>query len=655
MMRHRYHSNFGTNSSTNKTNNAANITSTSTASVIRRSDANFEINTDNSDEGDDDDEDELHRKKHRYRWLRRKMSQHFHQHLPSYIFAFYVSMKAMTTKLLQATRSMNTVKAVVRKGYVVVLLSMFLLIISVFAATAAILVSVVGKDRIGLDIDDALQQRYHQSIILQQRRAFYHLYPDVTIKATRKTERHQYSYYLYELLLHRHQIRVKEAISEVSHQKTNHYKYKVAEIVQPSKWTSRIQIDGISNDVLPINNSLKLATNGSRAVFKHQGQLQHWWCDRCLHTGYRGSYQQCQFLCSWHYLQQMYFPNSISSSLITPQNETTQQRSNNIPASTIRVSYVEVHPAESLQVPPQPYSRDSNNRQIPHIIHQAWDKVITTLEYPELARIQNTWRSVVGYEYHFYTLPLQLRFVRDHYPVTILQIYESITDMEQRYSLFQLLVLYKVGGVYANTDVVLEVNLNALLESDDTLDDEQNEDKVSLIVVRNPNVLQAHCTYTVLIAATPGHSIIARMLESTLQIIAQSKSTLLSRILPSTIWKTYFRSITRYDETSSFPIWKLHTSSSFFSDYMYGGSCVWGIHINRALQHHPLMDLNVWGPHRIFQTDSSSGTSSSTTDMNIGNGTILILMVRDKQTSQKLIDRKTRTNSSHIVSCPIVR
>jgi hypothetical protein len=188
-----------------------------------------------------------------------------------------------------------------------------------------------------------------------------------------------------------------------------------------------------------------------------------------------------------------------------------------------------------------------------------------------------------------------------------------------------------MGGIYVNVDVVLEVHLDALLDINQNdenavVDGDHNDGTaaLSLIVVRNPNIIQPHCIYNVLLAAAPGHPVIQSKLEATLQSF---RNAFTSSSRATNIWQYYLNNITSEEEISTFPIWKLHvvptTSSSGDLDY-YNGNCLWGMSLNRALQHHPMADLHIWGPRQALRIVQSEGSTNQTTQF----GNVLILMVR---------------------------
>jgi mannosyltransferase OCH1-like enzyme len=73
----------------------------------------------------------------------------------------------------------------------------------------------------------------------------------------------------------------------------------------------------------------------------------------------------------------------------------------------------------------------------------------TTLDFPELARMVSRWRSLTGYQHYFYTQNEEIDFIQEHYPRIIVECYQKIAMRLHRREFFILLVLYKIGGIYA--------------------------------------------------------------------------------------------------------------------------------------------------------------------------------------------------------------
>jgi hypothetical protein len=395
----------------------------------------------------------------------------------------------------------------------------------------------VWNDRITLYIDQSLQEQYIQYLLYQQQyrnNRLHSLFPNVVIKATRKVEKHHYSFYLYEIINHYYTKGNKNSINEyntivpvpvpvpvpVANRNVDRTTTSSFMVLSPRTVNSLIQIHGIDQ----INHALQLKkSNHTTSTKKSKSninqsitiidQIQHWFCELCLRTGYAGSYYNCQYLCSFPKVQQVYFPHTIPTredgdGYDTKQLVESVQVSYSIIASSNNNNNNNLNQTDQHeQHQPQHQQQEQNQYHIPKIIHQVYDVPITTLLYPELVRIQNTWRTQTGYQYHFYTFTEQKQFIQQYYPIIVYDIYEAMIiddtyHYQRRIHFFQLLVLYQFGGIYANLDVLLEVHLNAIIQqNEDNNVNRNNNYNVSLIVIRNPNLLLQRCIDTIFMAA----------------------------------------------------------------------------------------------------------------------------------------------------------
>ena len=66
--------------------------------------------------------------------------------------------------------------------------------------------------------------------------------------------------------------------------------------------------------------------------------------------------------------------------------------------------------------------------QIPRIIHQTWFENVNTEDYPDLVRLQNSWKQAeaYGFEYRFYTDTSAFEYIRNNFPSLVLQAYETL-------------------------------------------------------------------------------------------------------------------------------------------------------------------------------------------------------------------------------------
>lgn len=261
-------------------------------------------------------------------------------------------------------------------------------------------------------------------------------FPDVTIKATRKTEHSHHSRYLQEILrLHYNTnatvnatttmavaVTYETAVQHNHRWQKHHYR--------SSSSSRRVKIDGA--------NAL-LATNLFHSVqaLRAEDCTSNWLCQRCLSTAFFGAYATCAAFCRHCYIR-------IISTISKVVSEDAK-----LVVSLTTASSGGFFSSSSKNDEQQP-NLEVNRRRIPKIVHQSWLRYPRTLEYPELARLQTTWRTIGTYEYHFYTEKQQKLFIQEHYPVIVTTAYEKIPDSAHRRDFFKLLVLFKEGGVFAN-------------------------------------------------------------------------------------------------------------------------------------------------------------------------------------------------------------
>lgn len=157
-----------------------------------------------------------------------------------------------------------------------------------------------------------------------------------------------------------------------------------------------------------------------------------WFCNRCLNWAARGSFESCKLLCPPRYKEILCDSNDIVEKI-------------NIPVDVI----VEQSPSTVSNI-------------IPRIIHQTWYEEITLDRYPQLARLQASWKNS-GWEYRFYTDDAVRRYIHENYPSQFLDALDALIHGAYKADLFRYLVLLKEGGVYADVDVLLQGNLDAFI------------------------------------------------------------------------------------------------------------------------------------------------------------------------------------------------
>ena len=70
-------------------------------------------------------------------------------------------------------------------------------------------------------------------------------------------------------------------------------------------------------------------------------------------------------------------------------------------------------------------SRHGDENLIPSIIHQTWMEDVDSLRFPELVRLQNSWRQQSRFEFRFYNDTEARHYVATNYPERFLEAYDS--------------------------------------------------------------------------------------------------------------------------------------------------------------------------------------------------------------------------------------
>mmetsp|Transcript_19621 Transcript_19621/g.30248 ORF Transcript_19621/g.30248 Transcript_19621/m.30248 type:complete len:755 (-) Transcript_19621:44-2308(-) len=162
------------------------------------------------------------------------------------------------------------------------------------------------------------------------------------------------------------------------------------------------------------------------------------------------------------------------------------------------------HVSRELVVTPPLYKRDPS-RLIPRIVHQTWFEDVTAEKYPNMYRLINSWK-LSGWEYKFYDDNASKRFLERHFPPEVKDAYDSLVPGAFKADLFRYCVLLIHGGIYADMDVMLESNLDVSIGPD-----------VGFMVPRDEpgnQVGKQMCAWNGLLAAAPGHSILANAIQN---------------------------------------------------------------------------------------------------------------------------------------------
>ncbi|GKY94110.1 hypothetical protein MPSEU_000377300 [Mayamaea pseudoterrestris] len=284
-----------------------------------------------------------------------------------------------------------------------------------------------------------------------------------------------------------------------------------------------------------------------------------WFCHRCLRLPWIGSHKLCgRWVC----------PTCYQTSVCGSESNDTGNT-----ATYIQLN-VEVIEARN--------STDTTKR-IPRIIHQTWFEQLSSREYPHLQRLQNSWKAMKGWEYRFYTDESAREFVLQHMPKPIQNAYDAIMVPAFKADFFRLCVLAIHGGVYADIDLMLEINLDNFITDD-----------LSFFVPRDVNVDMwpdaNYCVWNGLLGSSPGHPIVIKALED-----------LVNRALGRMDYFDIESNMCRRDLSAE--VWKLRCSPML----LVTGPCALGISLSDALgRDNPLTGWDLgWQESRHLGCDSS--------------------------------------------------
>jgi hypothetical protein len=197
-----------------------------------------------------------------------------------------------------------------------------------------------------------------------------------------------------------------------------------------------------------------------------------------------------------------------------------------------------------------------------------------------MSRLIESWKRS-GWEYTFYDDASAATFLSEHFPPQVRDAYDTILPGAFKADLFRYCVLLIKGGIYADMDVLLESNLDAVLESDVGF----------LVPMDEPGSAVGHrsCLWNGLLAVAPGHPFMARTIQRVVNNI-----------------RNRFTSVDYDDMLCPNPVLSVsHTVDTLFTC----GPCILGAAMNEVLGRHmqtewELGEVNVWNAN-----DNDGGAS----------------------------------------------
>lgn len=124
---------------------------------------------------------------------------------------------------------------------------------------------------------------------------------------------------------------------------------------------------------------------------------------------------------------------------------------------------------------------------------------------PNFSRLTESWKQT-NWEYRFYDDAQAAAFISTHFPEEVREAYDTLLPGAFKADLFRYCVLFIIGGVYADVDVLLESKLDLAIDND-----------VGFIApLDSPGKKSGHqiCLWNGLLGSAPGHPFLAAVIET---------------------------------------------------------------------------------------------------------------------------------------------
>jgi mannosyltransferase OCH1-like enzyme len=277
----------------------------------------------------------------------------------------------------------------------------------------------------------------------------------------------------------------------------------------------------------------------------YSGCTTGWLCNRCLKMSFRGSYSTCKSFCY-----------SCHEEIICDRKE----------ADAMTKIILEV-------------KREGPKRNtIPKIIHQTYYEDLSSGRFAHMVRLQNTWRSS-GWDYRFYDDNDVRNYIINNFPSRVLDAFDAIIPGAFKADLFRYLVLMKDGGIYVDSDVVLNTNLDLFVTP-------QLSFFVPVDIVTDYANPGSFCAWNGLMGSAPGHPFVVKATEKTL-----------TNILNRADAYDVERNVCLLSGKSS-EVWKLR----LLPILSITGPCLLGMAMNEVLKRDPLTNFQ---PGWVHDSDDS--------------------------------------------------
>jgi len=339
----------------------------------------------------------------------------------------------------------------------------------------------------------------------------------------------------------------------------NQVTVKIIDSVEPEAITKHVQNAAGSHHLIftssktisdtpiqssPVSVSISEPSNSIQPQRRHKESIQmklrndwncepSWWCNRCLMQ--LGSFSNCSSTCDECAI------NAICD----------KDGSDNTKRSQIKVDV-------------QVTSFNTQQYRIPKIIHQTYFEEITMEKYPQLLRLQNTWKAS-GWEYRFYDDATAREYITTNYPPRFVSVFDALLPGAYKADFFRYLVLFKDGGVYVDVDVMLNTNLDTFITPDLAF--------FSPLDAVGTFADEQYCLWNGLLGSAPAHPALANVIEWMVNLVSNRGDMY-----------DMEQTVCSFSGVDKLENWKIRAEPGL----MLSGPCALGLAVNNALGNEPL-------------------------------------------------------------------
>jgi hypothetical protein len=319
-----------------------------------------------------------------------------------------------------------------------------------------------------------------------------------------------------------------------------------------------------------------------------------WLCNRCIKASFYGSFSKCYSVCG----------RCATELICNEREERVTQTVIDVKVTGLNLPKWSVTAKSTAATATDAILRNTvghHHQRIPRIIHQTYFEEISKERYPQLFRLQNTWKAS-GWEYRFYSDDTAREYIRVNYPERFVSVFDALLPGAYKADFFRYLILFKDGGIYADIDVMLDANLEKFITPD--LAFFSPLDSVAGYADEN------FCLWNGLIGSAPTHPILANVIEWMVNLVS-SRGDLYD--IERTVCE-----VTGVDKLEN---WKIRAEPGL----MISGPCALGIAANNALGKGPLSKFVPGLTKQYSMANSASRPVHRENDDVVGDVMIMIV------------------------------